>query len=154
MKLIMTCVRSIHYLLIKKKKKKKRSIHYLVLIRPGDPLSLYLFILCVKGLSSLIQKAEENRLITSVPITKGERGIKLSHLFLQTTAYYSVRPKPRSGAKIKSHMKKPQGQKLNMERTSIFSMVILAVKSRITFYLWQWYNQLAAMRKHYCHFTK
>jgi len=47
-------------------------------IKQGDPLSPYLFLLCAEGLSSLIGKAEEEGLISGVPIVA--RGYKLSHL--------------------------------------------------------------------------
>jgi hypothetical protein len=40
-------------------------------IRQGDPVSPYFFILCVEGLSSLLQHAERDRRITGLPITRG-----------------------------------------------------------------------------------
>lgn len=46
-------------------------------IRQGDPLSLYLFLFCAKGLSSLIQK-EAKGLISGVLVAT--KGMKLSHL--------------------------------------------------------------------------
>ena len=46
-----------------------------------DPLSPYLFLLCAKGLSALIQSAMDRGQIKGVKICKGGR--RLSHLFLQ-----------------------------------------------------------------------
>jgi hypothetical protein len=40
-------------------------------LQQRDPLSLYFFILCVEGLSSLLNQAEVDRSITGIPITRG-----------------------------------------------------------------------------------
>ena len=48
-------------------------------IRQGDPLSPYLFLLCVEGLSALIQKSVENRELEGLSVCKGSPTI--SHLF-------------------------------------------------------------------------
>ena len=47
-------------------------------IQQGDPLSPYFFIMCAERLSSLLQRAEANRWITGLPITRG--GILINHL--------------------------------------------------------------------------
>ena len=47
-------------------------------IKQGDPLSPYLFLLCVEGLSSLIRKAIENHHLKGVVSCNG--GVKISHL--------------------------------------------------------------------------
>ena len=46
-------------------------------IQQGDPLSPYFFILCAEGLSSLLQKAEMDRQITGLSITRG--GMRINH---------------------------------------------------------------------------
>jgi hypothetical protein len=48
-------------------------------LRQGDPISLYLFLLCAEGLNSLLKKATEEGLVTGVPTFK--RGLCISHLF-------------------------------------------------------------------------
>jgi hypothetical protein len=48
-------------------------------LRQGDPLSSYIFLLCAKGLSSLLLNANREGKITRVPIIAG--GFQLSHLF-------------------------------------------------------------------------
>jgi hypothetical protein len=48
-------------------------------IRQGDPLSPYLFILCVEGPSTLLHMAEQEGKITGLSITK--RGIQINHIF-------------------------------------------------------------------------
>ena len=39
-------------------------------IRQGDPLSPYLFLFCAEGLSFLLHKAEQNRLIQGVQVNR------------------------------------------------------------------------------------
>ena len=46
-------------------------------LRQGDPLSPYLFPICAEGLSGLIKKAEHDRLIHGVAISRG--GPCISH---------------------------------------------------------------------------
>lgn len=48
-------------------------------LRQGDPLSLYLFLFCAEGLSSLINNAEERGEINGLTVKKG--GTSVSHLF-------------------------------------------------------------------------
>ncbi|KAM6548719.1 hypothetical protein CsatB_020395 [Cannabis sativa] len=48
-------------------------------IRQGDPLSTYLFIICVEGLSSLIKKFESQRLLEGCKVAHGAPPI--THMF-------------------------------------------------------------------------
>lgn len=48
-------------------------------LRQGNPLSLYLFLFCAEGLSSLINSAEERGEINGLTVKKG--GTSISHLF-------------------------------------------------------------------------
>ena len=48
-------------------------------LRQGDPLSPYLFLLCAKGLHSLIQQAENSGALNGVSLRSS--GPKVSHLF-------------------------------------------------------------------------
>lgn len=47
-------------------------------LRQGDHLSPYLFLLCVEGLSTLIDQAASSRVIREVPLVRG--GTRLNHL--------------------------------------------------------------------------
>jgi hypothetical protein len=60
-------------------------------IRQGDPLSPYLFLLCVEGLSALLREAKANNKIHGVAICRG--GPKVSHLLLQMIVCFSVMQK-------------------------------------------------------------
>jgi hypothetical protein len=77
--LAMTCVRTISYSVLINGKAYGKILPSRG-IRQGDLLSPYFFILCAKGLSSLLQNAEREGKITRLPITKG--GTQLNHLFL------------------------------------------------------------------------
>ena len=48
-------------------------------LRQGDPISLYLFLLCVEGLSALIRKKEAMGLLRGVGVSK--QAPMVSHLF-------------------------------------------------------------------------
>ena len=48
-------------------------------LRQGDPISPYIFLLCVDGFSSLIIDAARNQRISGVSICKGSP--KITHLF-------------------------------------------------------------------------
>lgn len=48
-------------------------------LRQGDPLSLYLFIICAEGFTRLIHLAKKDRRIEGISIGRG--GLSISHLF-------------------------------------------------------------------------
>jgi hypothetical protein len=69
--LLMTCVRIVLYSIIINGQP-HGHIQPTWGIRQGDPLSPYFFILCAEGLSTLLNKVEQEWGITGVPITRGE----------------------------------------------------------------------------------
>jgi hypothetical protein len=90
-------------------------------IRQRDPLSLYLFILCAEGLSSLLYKFEADRKITWLPITRG--GTRINHLFFADDSLFFCKANIDECVHIQQVLeiyKKASGQKLNREKTSIF----------------------------------
>ena len=58
-------------------------------LRQGDPLSLYLFIICAEGLSSLIRRQERNGLLHGVRIVRGAPSV--SHLFFADDSFLFFR---------------------------------------------------------------
>lgn len=76
--LVMTCVHTVSYSVLINGQPYGRIFPSRGL-RQGDPLSPYLFILCAKGLSNLLQRAIFRKDITSLPIACG--GVRISHLF-------------------------------------------------------------------------
>jgi hypothetical protein len=90
-------------------------------IRQGDPLSPYLFIMCAEGLSSLLQKAESERWITGLPITRG--GMRLNHLFFADDSLLFCKANIFEWLRIQQVLEiyeNASGQKLNRDKTSIF----------------------------------
>jgi hypothetical protein len=90
-------------------------------IRQGDPLSPYLFLLCAEGLSSLLGKAEEEGLISGVPVAA--RGYKLSHLLFADDSLLFCRANSMEWDNVMNLLmkyEKVSGQKLNSQKTSIF----------------------------------
>ena len=75
--LIMLCVKTVTYSVLVNGEP-CGTIHPSRGIRQGDPLSLFLFLLCTKGLNGLIKKAEMNGDIHGFSLCR--RGPKLTHL--------------------------------------------------------------------------
>lgn len=76
--LIMLCVSTVRYSVIREGKK-VGSIVPCRGLRQGDPLSPYLFIICVEGLSALIRRQERLGLLHGVEVARG--ALTVSHLF-------------------------------------------------------------------------
>jgi hypothetical protein len=90
-------------------------------LQQGDPLSPYLFMICTEGLSSLLLQAEMDGSLTGIPISA--RGSKLSHLFFADDSLIFCRANFSEWNKVQSLLQdyeQASGQKLNVEKTSIF----------------------------------
>ena len=75
--LIMGCVKTVTYSILVNGEP-QRMIQPTRGIRQGDPLSPFLFLLCIEGLHGIINKAASMREITVFSLCK--RGPKLTHL--------------------------------------------------------------------------
>ena len=64
-------------------------------LRQGDPLSPYLFLICVIGLQGLIHKAESDGLLKGVSISRN--GPRVSHLFFADIVFCFVGQKNHNG---------------------------------------------------------
>ena len=58
-------------------------------LRQGDPLSLYLFIICAEGLSSLLRKHERAGLVHGVRVVRGAP--IMNHLFFADDCFFFLR---------------------------------------------------------------
>ncbi|XP_062145289.1 uncharacterized protein LOC133852538 [Alnus glutinosa] len=90
-------------------------------IRKGDPISPYLFLLCVEVLSTLLHKEEQRGVITGVPTSP--KGPHLSHLFFADDSLLFCKANSvewRQLMKILGVYEARLGQKLNLNKTSIF----------------------------------
>jgi hypothetical protein len=119
--LIMGCVKSVSYSIIVNGQpvgniKPSRGI------RQGDPLSPYLFLLCAGALSAMLTRAEKKGVLTGVPTSK--KGPTLSHFFFADDSLIFCKANSvewRRLTKILDKYEAASGQKLNKEKTSIFS---------------------------------
>lgn len=90
-------------------------------LRQGDPLSPYLFIICAEALSAMLLEAERSQAITGVPIAKGR--VRLNHLFFADDSLLFCKANTSEWNRLKavlSHYELASGQRLNIEKTSIF----------------------------------
>lgn len=90
-------------------------------IRQGDPISPYLFLLCVEGLSCLLQKKEESGLLKG--IRNGKRGPSISHLLFADDSIFFTKGDDKNVNALKSALQTycdGSGQRINLHKSSIF----------------------------------
>ena len=90
-------------------------------LRQGDPLSLYLFLLCAEGLHSLIKKAESSGDMQGVSLCRGRP--KITHLFFADDSLLFTKAITTACEKIQlilGQYEKASGQQVNHDKTTIF----------------------------------
>ena len=90
-------------------------------LRQGDPLSPYLFLLCVGGLSALINDAARNNQLNDISICRGAP--KASHFFFTDDNLLFCKANSNEGNKLKEILglyESASGQKINTDKSSIF----------------------------------
>ena len=90
-------------------------------IKQGDPLSPYLFLLCVEGLSSLIRKAIESQQLHG--ILSCTNGVCISHLLFADDSFIFCQATMEEGQRlleILGRYEAASGQAINRHKTSIF----------------------------------
>ena len=88
-------------------------------LRQGDPISSYLFLLCVEGLLAMIRRKERNGSIRGISIRKGAP--RISHLFFADDSIIFCRATVGDCTQVsEANYEKELGQKLNKEKTSLF----------------------------------
>jgi hypothetical protein len=90
-------------------------------IRQGDPISPYLFIICAKAFSSLLQHAKGKGAISGVPTSK--KGPKISHLFFAGDSLIFCKANQvewRRILRILEVSERGSGQKINLHKTAVF----------------------------------
>ena len=90
-------------------------------IKQGDPLSPYLFLLCVEGLSALLKKVEENQSLKGVLSSK--HGVRISHLLFANVSLLFCQATIDECRRLLELLSKYEGafgQAINRQKTSLF----------------------------------
>ena len=90
-------------------------------IRQEDPLSPYLFLLCLEGLNGLIERAFDRKHIEGFSLCKS--GLKISHLFFADDSLLFCHARLEDVRKIQEILGKYEvalGQKINSDKTTLF----------------------------------
>lgn len=90
-------------------------------IRQGDPLSPYLFILCMEFLGALIEDKCNSKLW--VPVTASRSGLAFSHLFFANDLILFARADPKNCATIRSVLEEfcvSSGQTISAEKSRVY----------------------------------
>ena len=90
-------------------------------LRQGDPLSPYLFLLCVDGFSSLIKDAARNQLLSGISICRGCSMV--THLFFANDSLLFCKATNQECHKLIEILglyEVASGQKVNAEKFSVF----------------------------------
>lgn len=89
-------------------------------IRQGDPLSSYLFLIFIEGLTALIHDYERRRLLTGIKVARGAP--VLSHMFFADDSYIFCKANGDTTSQV-NHMlqtfEKVSGQQINKAKSSV-----------------------------------
>lgn len=100
-------------------------------IRQGDPLSSYIFLICMEGLTALIQENERRKNIKGIKVARGAP--VLSHMFFADDSYIYCQANREAANKVISMLQmyeKASGQKLNAIKSSVFFSSNIAREDR------------------------
>ena len=118
--LIMQCITTVSYSMII-----NGSVHGCIFptrgLRQGDPLSPYLFLLCVDGFSSLIKDAARNQMLSGISICRGCSMV--THLFFANDSLLFCKATNQECHKLIEILglyEVASGQKVNAEKFSVF----------------------------------
>lgn len=90
-------------------------------IRQGDPMSSYLFLICMEGLSALVRNHEQRKLIRGIQVARGAPTI--SHMFFADDTYIYCQAQVDIAQQVINMLQifeRASGQKINVEKSSAF----------------------------------
>ena len=118
--LMLMCVKTVSYLVLINGEPKGKITPTRGL-RQGDPLSPYLFLLCVEGLTAMLKREESEGLISGVSVCRGAP--RISHLLFADDCIIFGKASVDEGyrvLKVLADYEEELGQKLNKEKASLF----------------------------------
>ncbi|GKV34824.1 hypothetical protein SLEP1_g43165 [Rubroshorea leprosula] len=118
-KLIMGCVLSVTFEVLLNGREARRVTPTRGL-RQGDPLSPYLFILCVEGLTAMLNDAVTRGSLHSIQICR--KAPKISHLFFADDSFLFLRATETEAGKLMAILQgyeAASGQVINLQKSSI-----------------------------------
>lgn len=89
-------------------------------IRQGDPLSSYLFLICMEEMSALIHEFEKRKWLNGIKIARGAPS--LSHLFFADDSYIYCKANENSAVQINQMLhtfERASGQQINKTKSSV-----------------------------------
>ncbi|OMO67823.1 reverse transcriptase [Corchorus capsularis] len=116
---VMACVHSVSYSVSINGKQSGR-INPTRGIRQGDPLSPYLFLLCMEGLTSLLRESESNGTIRGVAVAR--HAPRISHLFFAVDNILFLRTRVSDCEAVLHQLNRfemASGQQINVAKSSI-----------------------------------
>ncbi|XP_071913980.1 uncharacterized protein [Coffea arabica] len=90
-------------------------------LRQGDPLSPFLFLICAKGFSTLLNQAVRQGKLTDLQLSSG--GPRLSHIFFADDSLIFCKAKEEEAVQLMEVLRQygeASGQLINTEKSSIF----------------------------------
>ena len=118
--LLMMCITSVSYSLLINGEPSEKIVPTRG-IKQGDPISLYLFLLCSEGLHALIEKAANAGLIRGISLCKN--GPRLTHLFFADDSLLFCKALIQECNHIQAILadyEVASGQKLDRDKTTLF----------------------------------
>ena len=118
--LMMMCVTTVSYFVLLNREPKGRIVPTRG-FRQGDPISLYLFLLCAEGLSAMLRKNENGGISRGIAVCR--RATLVSHLLFADDCIVFGKASKEEGRrllKILEVYERESGQKLKREKTSLF----------------------------------
>lgn len=116
---VMTCVQTVSYSLLRNGGI-FGDVHPQRGIRQGDPISLYLYILCAEGLSAIMRNFEETGLLHGVKVARGAPSV--SHLLFADDCFFSFQATNVEASNMKAILTKYErllGQAVNYNKSTV-----------------------------------
>ena len=90
-------------------------------LRQGDPLSSYLFLICIEGLTALLNDFENKKMLKGIKVARSAPSI--SHMFFADDSYIFCKANVESAENI-IHLlqifERASGQQINVDKSSVF----------------------------------